>query len=45
MCKGMGLAAFLWQDPTTPLALPLGPSSQLVLALGTVADTWPYSGS
>ena len=34
--------AFLWWDPMAPVALPPGPSSWVVLALGTVADIQPH---
>ena len=45
MHRGPGLAALPWQNPTVPLALPLGPSSWLVLALGMVVDVQPCPGS
>ena len=41
MHRGLGLVAFPQQSPTAPLALPLGPSSQLVPALGMVATCGP----
>ena len=44
-CRGMALAAFLWQGPMVPLAMPLGPSSCPVLALEKVAGVQPHSGS
>ena len=38
--RGPRLVVFLWWCPTSPVALPLWPSSWLVLAPGTVADVW-----
>ena len=45
MHRGPALAAFPLKSPMAPLAPPLGPSSCLVLALGTVADVQPHPGS
>ena len=45
MSRGPDLAAFTQWSPPVPLALPLGSSSWLVLALGMVADIWPCPSS
>ena len=38
--RGLRFVAFLWWGPLVPVALPPGPSSWLVLALGMVVDIW-----
>ena len=40
--SGLSLVAFLWWGPTVPAALPPGPSSWPVSALGMVVDIQPH---